>query len=416
LVVLAVGVVVGGFAVLYGWLPWWVDGPRLRVLGPKDQAGILSSDRGDVLKMVAGAGALVALLYTALKHRLERAGQVTDRYTKAIAQLASERESERIGAVYALERIMRDSPPDHLTVVEVLAAFVRERAPLGSGEAVRRIRNSRSARTERMRSRVPIQPPVRERPAADVQAAMTVLARRPGREEPFAIDLRRTMLAGLELPPGARLDRAGLRESDFTGAYLAGADLTEADLYGATLTGATLLGAMLNGANLRRANLAEADLFEATLSEANLRRATLTEANFSGATLTRTILFEATLTGADLTRATLTGASLTGATLAGANLYGATLTGVTLDGATLAGANLGEATLTEANLFGVTLTGAMGLTASQLSDAQLAEDSELDAELARDAWVLARIEACKGWTPYEPAPAPTPSPVRQPAQ
>ena len=198
------------FALLYGWLPWWIDGARLRSLSPRDQAGVLGSDRGDVLKMVAGAGALVALVYTARKHALDRQahvldrqayalseqGQVTDRYTKAITQLASDRESERIGGIYALERIMADSARDHPTVVEVLAAFVRQRAPLpptlaGQGAAEQGTGGEQSSAPRR--------------PAADVQAAMTVLARRPHHDEPFALDLRRTALARLELPAHARL-------------------------------------------------------------------------------------------------------------------------------------------------------------------------------------------------------------------
>lgn len=372
-----------GFAALYAWLPWWIDGPRLRALGAKDQAGILSSDRGDALKIVAGAGALVALLYTALRHRLERAGQVTDRYTKAIAQLASERESERIGAVYALERIMRDSTPDHLTVVEVLAAFVRERAPREGGEALRRNRNGGAARTERMRSRVPVQPLVQERPAADVQAAMTVLARRPKRREPFGIDLRRTALVGIELPLGARLDRANLEM----------ADLTEAYLGEATLNGVNLIGA--------------------TLTEANLHGATLTRARLEGATLTGVNLIEATLTGADLSRATLTRAWLNRATLTGASLYEATLTGAELTGATLTRARLNRATLTGADLREATFTEVMALMPSQLSDALLVEIHGLDGVLAKDAWVLARIEACKAWEWDDPVPAATPNPIAQ---
>lgn len=68
----AVAVGIGLFVVAYGWLPWLVDGSRLRQLSAKDQAGILGNDRGDVLKIVAGAGAVVALGYTARKHNLDR--------------------------------------------------------------------------------------------------------------------------------------------------------------------------------------------------------------------------------------------------------------------------------------------------------------------------------------------------------
>ena len=50
---------------------------------------------------------------------------MTDRYTKAIEQLGSDKLDVRIGGIYALERIARDSPRDHPTAMEVLAAFIR---------------------------------------------------------------------------------------------------------------------------------------------------------------------------------------------------------------------------------------------------------------------------------------------------
>ncbi len=51
---------------------------------------------------------------------------MTDRYTKAIEQLGSDKLDVRIGGIYALERIARDSAKDHPTVMEVLTAFIRE--------------------------------------------------------------------------------------------------------------------------------------------------------------------------------------------------------------------------------------------------------------------------------------------------
>ena len=67
-----------------------------------------------------------ALVFTALTFWLSREGHVTDRYSKAIEQLGSEHLGVRVGAIYALERVMIDSPRDHPTTVEVLAAFLRE--------------------------------------------------------------------------------------------------------------------------------------------------------------------------------------------------------------------------------------------------------------------------------------------------
>src|SRR5215467_9400652 len=57
---------------------------------------------------------------------LTEQGQVTDRYTKAVEQLGSDKLDVRIGGIYALERIARDSATDHPVVMEVLTAFIRE--------------------------------------------------------------------------------------------------------------------------------------------------------------------------------------------------------------------------------------------------------------------------------------------------
>ena len=78
--------------------------------------------RGRLLTLGAGLFAAGALVFTARNFTLSRRtfalteqGQVTDRYTKAIEQLGSDKLDVRIGGIYALERIARDSakgPPD----------------------------------------------------------------------------------------------------------------------------------------------------------------------------------------------------------------------------------------------------------------------------------------------------------------
>jgi hypothetical protein len=88
----------------------------------------LDNARGRLLTLGAGVVAAGALLFTGRSFLLSREGQVTDRYTKAIEQLGSDKLDVRIGGIYALERIARDSRDDHPQVVEVLTAYVREHA------------------------------------------------------------------------------------------------------------------------------------------------------------------------------------------------------------------------------------------------------------------------------------------------
>ena len=56
-------------------------------------------------------------------------GQITERFTRAVDQLGSERPDVRLGGIYALERIANDSPPDQSTIGEVLTAYIRQRSP-----------------------------------------------------------------------------------------------------------------------------------------------------------------------------------------------------------------------------------------------------------------------------------------------
>ncbi|MEH2069560.1 MAG: hypothetical protein V7K47_15585 [Nostoc sp.] len=56
--------------------------------------------------------------------------QITERFAKAIEQLGNEKIETRLGAIYTLERIAKDSKDDRWTIMEVLTAFVRENAPL----------------------------------------------------------------------------------------------------------------------------------------------------------------------------------------------------------------------------------------------------------------------------------------------
>lgn len=67
--------------------------------------------------------------------------QITDRFGKAVEQLGQEdqpgqaRLSIRLGGIYALQRLMFDSPRDEPTIIEVLCAFVRSHAQAPSPRA-----------------------------------------------------------------------------------------------------------------------------------------------------------------------------------------------------------------------------------------------------------------------------------------
>jgi hypothetical protein len=219
--------------------------------------------RGRLLQLGAGVFAAGALIFTALNFNLTKRGQVTDRYTKAIEQLGSDKGLDvRIGGIYALQRIARDSASDHPTVMDVLSAFVRQRS-LEQWPPQEKPINNATRRT---------------RP--DVQAAVTVIGFRNLQYDLQPIDFTHAMLT----------------RADLSGTHLFRADLSWAEFLRANLSGAELNGAKLHFTDLTRANLTHADL-----TGAELFRADVTEANLNGATLDGAILDEVDFSGADLT-------------------------------------------------------------------------------------------------------------------
>jgi uncharacterized protein YjbI with pentapeptide repeats len=257
------------------------------------------------LAQIVGGAFLLAGLYSSVQTtELSRQGQITDRFTKAIEQLGAvdaagkPRLDVRLGGIYALERIARDSDRDHPVVMEVLTAYVREHAPV----------------IEKKEGDVtPI--------GADVQAILTVIGRREDKYDSGVIDLRITRLRG-----------ADLDGADLSGANLNGADLSsltqpndENLAGGAQLTGFTKLeGAYLRGADLNGADLSGALVVNSDLSGAYLHNAVLRDTRLGGTNLRGTHFYNANLNGAYLNYANLNGADLSGADLS-------TAVGVTQD-------------------------------------------------------------------------------------
>jgi hypothetical protein len=255
--------------------------------------------------IVGGAALLSGLYFTARTLQVNREGQITERFTQAIDQLgrADEKGKKvleiRLGGIYALERIARDSERDHWPIMEVLTAYVRQHSQ----------RESIGAPSKEATEKEPGEPsnlkPSDDGVAgldADIQAIVTVLRRRTrylGVGEPEPINLRHTHLEG------AKLNQA----------HLEGADLWEAHLEGANLLLAHLKGAILWEAHLEGAILLLAHLEGAKLNQAHLEGAHLNQAHLEGA-----ILWEVHLEGAHLEGAHLEGADLWEAHLEGANL------------------------------------------------------------------------------------------------
>ena len=242
-----------------------------------ERAEIVNENRKTLLQVIGGLVVLAGLYLTYRRIQITEDGQITERYTNAIAQLGNEESIEvRLGGLYALERIARESRKDFWTIMEVLTAFVRGNAPfIPDGDEA----TPKPGAPQRIQAR---------RPQTDVQAALTVIGRRntDWDEQGQRLDLTEVDLRGVNLRE-AHLEWADLSGAHLEGAYLSGVHLEWADLSGAHLEGATLWGAHLEGAILYQAHLEGADLSGAYLEGAILYQAHLEGVILFGAQLER---------------------------------------------------------------------------------------------------------------------------------
>lgn len=186
--------------------------------------------------------------------QLSEQAQITDRFTRAVEQLGHENRSVRLGAIYALERIAEDSERDSHTILETLAAYVREQSPW---------------------------PPFldfvdRKKPPLDVVAAIVVLCRALPGDLSFRLrskaDLRHTDLRGLDLiEPDFRyflLDGARFDNAKIPFARFGNSDLQKTSFEGAELTGADFTYAFVSATNFLNAQGMHPDqLLDADMSE-----------------------------------------------------------------------------------------------------------------------------------------------------
>jgi uncharacterized protein YjbI with pentapeptide repeats len=309
------------WAVYLLWkVPQWQADAWARSGGsnPRELFEIENQSRGTLGQIISGVAVLTGLIFawqqlgqTSDNLRVSQEGQITDRFSRAVDQLGSDDLTARLGGIYALERIARDSPRDYGPVMEVLTAFVRQESPLPVGAAA-------TPATSAMA--IPF----------EVEAVLKVI----GRRTPAQV--------ATEMEDGGCLELTGINA---VGADLAGYDLRNtcwdrSDLRGATIVRANLSDATFVATAMAQANLDSVDAQRANFHQANLMLANLSRANLRDANLLAAELSTATLQGTDLSGADILGTNLRNALLLGTDLSGANVSGADFTGAVLSGANL----------------------------------------------------------------------------
>ena len=262
-------------------IPLLIFVPKCQVAGLEDNATRLEREdnaRRTLAQMGGGVIGLVVIWITWRRLQVAQEGQVTERFSRAIDHLGNDSLDVRLGGIYALERIARDSRQDHGPVMEILTAYVREHAPWNPPPEDQQpaADDQRPAPPPDPGSGDDDEPP---RLATDIQAVLTILGRRQANYDPPGqkLDLRNTDLRRADLSKaklqGALLTWANLQRARLRETQLQGADLSWTTLQPSDLTEAQLQGSYLIGANLQQALLFEATLEEAWLLGADLRKA-----------------------------------------------------------------------------------------------------------------------------------------------
>ncbi len=312
---------------------------------PRELFEIENESRGTLGQILSGVAVLTGLIFawqqlgqTSDNLRVSEEGQITDRFSRAVDQLGSDQFTIRLGGVYALERIARDSPRDYGPVMEVLTAFARQESPVGAAAAAT---------------------PAAGAPAvpADVEAVFKVIGRRTDAQ----------IATEMEEGHGCL---------DLTRINAVGVDLADANLQNTCWDGSDLRGAIISGANLADTTFNSAILQQANLDGVEAEGASFASANMFGTNLSRSDLSHANLLAANMATSLLQGTNLADANLQGANLSGATMFGATLTGTNLLNANLANAVLPD-----VDLSRAENLTAEQVSAALTNAGTKLPADI-----------------------------------
>ncbi len=207
-----------------------------------------------ILAALLGVPFIIWRAFVAQKQvNIAEQGHMTDRISKAVEQLGAEKSTRdddnktqpnlevRVGAIYALERISQDSKRDHISVMEILCAYVRNNAP--DTDAVE-IGVDIEDDNWRIKMRKEISA-IKTAPI-DIQTALSVISRRRDSHIAFERDDKNN--------PAKRVYDLDLRNTNLQKLDLTNAKLDNAKLTGARLTGANLSGAQLQGADFTAAH------------------------------------------------------------------------------------------------------------------------------------------------------------------
>ncbi|MBI4687918.1 MAG: pentapeptide repeat-containing protein [Nitrospirae bacterium] len=209
------------------------------------------------LEAAGGLAFIITAYFAWLNFKVAEDKQITDRFSKAVEQLRNDENIYcRLGGIYSLERIAKDSENDYYQTIKILAAYIRTKKPLTLDIQANKsiVENS---------SLLPI----------DIEEVLIILLQRRSieREEKLdpgnkvKLDLSKTNLHGIEFG-GAKLQRAELTGTNFKQAFLCYSNFSLAHLSKTNLSNAKLQGSSFECALLDEVDFRDSDLSDTYFS------------------------------------------------------------------------------------------------------------------------------------------------------
>ncbi|RIK56228.1 hypothetical protein DCC62_30600 [candidate division KSB1 bacterium] len=259
---LGVGVLIVVLLILWK-MPIAQLSPLVGQLSPKEHAELENEYRKTLAQIIGGAIFLLSLFIAWKNIETTKESQFTDRYLRAIEQLRNENMEIRIGAIYALDRIAKESKDGYIAVIQVLSHYVRANSPYLPKGAENIPHNDSFTNRPNNLSKNDL--------PDDIQAIIAIIRTR----EPFRLTLERYF------------------EIDLSNSNLQGANFIKANLAGINFSGSNLRGAIFIEANLHSTNFTDAVLANATIENTNAKNAIFMNADLRNASLFSTSVYGA---------------------------------------------------------------------------------------------------------------------------
>ena len=112
------------FIYLIQQIPHW-QVAQFGINNSTEVAQLENSYRATLAQILGGSAVAIGIYFAWKNLKVAQEGQITERFTRAVNQLGSRKIEIRLGGIYALERISKESDKYYWIVMKILTAYVR---------------------------------------------------------------------------------------------------------------------------------------------------------------------------------------------------------------------------------------------------------------------------------------------------